>query len=116
MDKTREKVNAQDVTPKPKLFFETLIPILLFGCIPVTVRTIAANPYTIGIFRLGVATLFVAIFAGWIDISSNSERTSINVDRTEIEKDMDEAAVEGKEAVHELGGAVERAGEKMQHE
>lgn len=47
---------------KPRLFFETLIPILLFGCIPVTVKTIAANPYTIGIFRLGVATLFVALF------------------------------------------------------
>jgi drug/metabolite transporter (DMT)-like permease len=48
----------------PKLLIETIIPILLFGCIPVTVRFIDANPYTIGIFRLGVATIFVALFLG----------------------------------------------------
>lgn len=29
--------------------------LILFGCIPVTVKFIAANPYTIGIFRLGIA-------------------------------------------------------------
>lgn len=33
---------------------------LLFGCIPVVVRMISANPYTIGIFRLAVATTVLA--------------------------------------------------------
>lgn len=33
-----------------------LIAIVLFGCIPVVVKSIAANPYTIGIFRLALAT------------------------------------------------------------
>ena len=41
---------------------ESLIAIVLFGCIPVTIRSIAANAYTIGIFRLTVATASVAIF------------------------------------------------------
>ena len=45
-----------------RLKLEALVAIVLFGCIPVTVRSIAANPYTIGIFRLAVATLAVAIF------------------------------------------------------
>lgn len=35
---------------------EALIALLLFGCIPVVVKSIAANPYTIGIFRLAVTT------------------------------------------------------------
>jgi drug/metabolite transporter (DMT)-like permease len=35
---------------------EALIAILLFAGIPVAVKSIAANPYTIGIFRLAVAT------------------------------------------------------------
>lgn len=33
------------------------IALVLFGCIPVVVRTIAANAYTIGIVRLAVATI-----------------------------------------------------------
>ena len=45
-----------------RLKLEAAIAIVLFGCIPVTVRSIAANPYTIGIFRLAVATAAVAIF------------------------------------------------------
>lgn len=36
---------------------EAFIALLLFGCIPVVVRMISANPYTIGVFRLGVATV-----------------------------------------------------------
>ena len=36
---------------------EAFIALLLFGCIPVVVKMISANPYTIGIFRLTVATV-----------------------------------------------------------
>lgn len=39
---------------------EAFIALLLFGCIPVVVRTISANPYTIGVFRLTVATFVLA--------------------------------------------------------
>jgi drug/metabolite transporter (DMT)-like permease len=42
------------------LAVEAIIAILLFACIPVVVRTIAANPYTIGIFRLAVASTGLA--------------------------------------------------------
>lgn len=48
----------------PALAAQSLVAILLFGCIPVTIRSIDANPYTIGIFRLAVATAFVAILLG----------------------------------------------------
>jgi drug/metabolite transporter (DMT)-like permease len=40
---------------------EALIAVALFGCIPVVVRSIAANPWTIGIFRLGVAATVLAL-------------------------------------------------------
>jgi drug/metabolite transporter (DMT)-like permease len=36
---------------------EACIALVLFGCIPVVVRSISANAFTIGIFRLTVATL-----------------------------------------------------------
>jgi drug/metabolite transporter (DMT)-like permease len=36
------------------------IAIVLFGCIPVVVKSISANAYTIGIFRLAVATFALA--------------------------------------------------------
>jgi drug/metabolite transporter (DMT)-like permease len=36
---------------------EAFIALLLFACIPVVVKMISANPFTIGIFRLAVATL-----------------------------------------------------------
>jgi drug/metabolite transporter (DMT)-like permease len=36
---------------------EAFFALLLFGCIPVVVRMISANPYTIGLFRLALATL-----------------------------------------------------------
>jgi drug/metabolite transporter (DMT)-like permease len=41
---------------------EALIALLLFGCIPVVVKMISANPYTIGIFRLAVATIVLGAF------------------------------------------------------
>lgn len=40
-----------------RLAAEAVAALLLFGCIPVVVKFIAANPYTIGVFRLAVATL-----------------------------------------------------------
>ncbi len=36
---------------------DAAIALVLFGCIPVVVRTVSANAFTIGIFRLAVATL-----------------------------------------------------------
>lgn len=36
---------------------EAIVALLLFGCIPVVVRMISANPYTIGVFRLALATV-----------------------------------------------------------
>jgi drug/metabolite transporter (DMT)-like permease len=41
---------------------EALIALLLFGCIPVVVKMISANPYTIGIVRLALATVVLAAF------------------------------------------------------
>ena len=41
---------------------EALIALLLFGCIPVVVKMISANPYTIGVFRLALATLVLGTF------------------------------------------------------
>jgi drug/metabolite transporter (DMT)-like permease len=41
---------------------EAFIAILLFGCIPVVIKMVSANPYTIGVFRLAVATLVLAAF------------------------------------------------------
>ena len=43
-----------------RIALEAAVALLLFGCIPVVVRMISANPYTIGFFRLAVATLVVA--------------------------------------------------------
>ena len=44
--------------PRPapaRTLIEALIAIALFGCIPVVVKFVSANAYTIGIFRLSVA-------------------------------------------------------------
>jgi drug/metabolite transporter (DMT)-like permease len=38
---------------------EAFVALLLFGCIPVVVRSISANPYTIGVFRLALATVIL---------------------------------------------------------
>jgi drug/metabolite transporter (DMT)-like permease len=40
-----------------RLAIEAAVALLLFGCIPVVVRSVSANAYTIGIFRLAIATL-----------------------------------------------------------
>ena len=50
------------MTPNPRA--SAVIAICLFACIPMTVRAISANPYTIGIFRLAVATAVVAMLMG----------------------------------------------------
>lgn len=41
---------------------EALVALLLFGCIPVVIKIVSANPYTIGIFRLAFATIVLAAF------------------------------------------------------
>lgn len=41
------------------LSIDAFIALALFGCIPVAVKYVHANAYTIGIVRLGVATAFV---------------------------------------------------------
>ena len=41
---------------------EAFVALLLFGAIPVTVRAIDANPYTIGIVRLTIAASVFALF------------------------------------------------------
>lgn len=38
--------------------------LILFGCIPVAVKWVAANPYTIGIFRLVIASAGACVLAG----------------------------------------------------
>lgn len=45
-----------------RLVLEAVLALILFGCIPVVVKSIDANPYTIGIFRLSVATSGLAAF------------------------------------------------------
>lgn len=41
---------------------EALVALLLFGCIPVVVKMISANPYTIGLFRLALASIVLGTF------------------------------------------------------
>lgn len=45
----------------PILLLEALVAVILFGCIPVLVRFVDANPWTIGIVRLLIATTGLAI-------------------------------------------------------
>jgi drug/metabolite transporter (DMT)-like permease len=40
---------------------QAAVALVLFGCIPVVIRYISANPFTIGIFRLAVTTAGVAL-------------------------------------------------------
>jgi drug/metabolite transporter (DMT)-like permease len=44
-----------------RIAVEAFLAILLFGCIPVVVRWVHANPYTIGIVRLAIASGGIAI-------------------------------------------------------
>lgn len=48
---------------RPRLIAEAAIALVLFGCIPVVVKSIAANPFTIGIFRLTVAMAGLLLIA-----------------------------------------------------
>lgn len=45
-----------------RTFIDAAIALVLFGCIPVVVKYVSANPWTIGIFRLVVATAGVFVF------------------------------------------------------
>lgn len=45
-------------------FTEAAIALVLFGCIPVVVKFVSANPYTIGVFRLAVATAGLYLLVG----------------------------------------------------
>jgi drug/metabolite transporter (DMT)-like permease len=53
---------------------EAFVALLLFGAIPVTVRAVHANPFTIGIVRLSVAT---AVFAAFIAMRGELRRLSV---------------------------------------
>ncbi|MEO6486757.1 MAG: EamA family transporter, partial [Thermoanaerobaculia bacterium] len=44
-----------------RLPLDAAIALVLFGSIPVAVRHISANPYTIGIFRLAIASVVLGI-------------------------------------------------------
>lgn len=56
-------VDPRVYTPRVvRTAIEAFIALLLFGCIPVVVKMVSANPYTIGIFRLAVATMVLAAF------------------------------------------------------
>ncbi|HYI12546.1 MAG TPA: EamA family transporter [Thermoanaerobaculia bacterium] len=48
-----------------RIAIDAVIALLLFGCIPVTVKLIAANAYTIGVFRLAVASIVLAAAMAW---------------------------------------------------
>jgi drug/metabolite transporter (DMT)-like permease len=43
--------------PHAATLFQAAVALVLFGCIPVVVRYVSANPYTIGIVRLSIATV-----------------------------------------------------------
>lgn len=43
-----------------RVWWHATLALFLFGCIPVIVKSIHANAFTIGIFRLGVATVGIA--------------------------------------------------------
>jgi drug/metabolite transporter (DMT)-like permease len=50
---------------RSRLWLNALVALVLFGCIPVVVRAVSANPYTIGVFRLAIAaTVLVALNRG----------------------------------------------------
>jgi drug/metabolite transporter (DMT)-like permease len=52
-------VNTRVVTPRT--FVEAAIALVLFACIPVVIRYVSANPFTIGIVRLVIATTGIAL-------------------------------------------------------
>lgn len=51
--------SSREVTSRT--FAEAAVALVLFGCIPVVIRYVSANPYTIGIVRLVIATFGIAL-------------------------------------------------------
>lgn len=51
--------------PALRTAIEAVVALLLFGCIPVVVKLIDANAYTIGVFRLAVATAGIVMVMMW---------------------------------------------------
>ena len=45
---------------------EAAITILMMGAVPIIIRSIDANPWTIGLARLGVATIIVWATGRWV--------------------------------------------------
>jgi drug/metabolite transporter (DMT)-like permease len=45
--------------------FEAAVALALFGAIPVVIKAISANAFTIGIFRLVVATIGAIVYCAW---------------------------------------------------
>ena len=60
-----EKSSDPDLDGAPprrrSIHIDAAVALILFGCLPVTIKLISADPFTIGIFRLAVATIGVAI-------------------------------------------------------
>jgi drug/metabolite transporter (DMT)-like permease len=56
---------APILPPVLRTAVEAIIALLLFGGIPVIVKSVAANPFTIGVFRLTVATIGVVAIMAW---------------------------------------------------
>jgi drug/metabolite transporter (DMT)-like permease len=55
-------VKREKKTIATQKFFEAGISLFLFGCVPVTIKYISANAFTIGVFRLGTASLCLLLF------------------------------------------------------
>jgi drug/metabolite transporter (DMT)-like permease len=49
-------VNGAQQTERSRILLEAFVAVVLFGCIPVVVRSVEANAWTIGIVRLAIAT------------------------------------------------------------
>ena len=60
--KLAEKVRTEKKALVTQNFLEAAISLFLFGCVPVTIKYISANAFTIGVFRLGTASLCLLIF------------------------------------------------------
>lgn len=54
-----------------RVFAEAAVAIVLLGCVPAVVKSISANAFTVGIFRLAVATACTAVVL-WSDLRFSS--------------------------------------------
>jgi len=50
---------------RSRLALDAAIALTLFGCIPVAVRAVSANPFTIGVFRLAFASIVLLLLTKW---------------------------------------------------